>query len=165
VTRLNSFTWHVQFIRVTRRIHRSNGIHSGTWRALFIGETWNVICVIRLVHMCDITHSYVYVWHNSLTVTRFHSRTWNEYVYMLLLYVWHDWFTYETRVMSRRDSLTLKTCLVYACYYFMYDMTGLHMRHESCLDATHWRVRHDSFLHAITLCVTWLVYIWDTSHV
>jgi len=58
VTRLNSYTWYDSCIRVTWRIHISDAIHSGTWHASFICETWLIICVTWLIHMCDMNHSY-----------------------------------------------------------------------------------------------------------
>jgi len=65
------------------------------------------MCVIRLMHMCDMTHWYV--WHDSLICV-----TW--LIHMTLWHVWHD-------------PLICVTWLIHIC-----DMTHSHTRHDSFMN-------------------------------
>jgi len=85
-------------------VHMCDMTHSYLWHDLFICVTW-------FIHKCDMTHSYV--WHGS-----FIRVTW----------------------------------LIHMC-----DMTHSHVWHDSSIrDMTHWHVWHHSFI-----CVTWLTYMCD----
>jgi len=91
--------------------------------------------VTELVHVCDITHSYV--WHDSFICV-----TWLIHMCDVThAYVGHESFIYVTELG-----------LIH-----MWDMTHSYVRHDSFICET-WLIhtRHDSFI-----CVTWLVRTWQ----
>jgi len=83
--------WHDLFVCVTWLIHMWDMTHSYVWRDSFI-------CVTRLIHMCDATHSYV--WHDSFICV-----TWLiQMCDMTHSYVWHDSFIYVTWLIHMHDT-------------------------------------------------------------
>jgi len=115
-------------------------LHIHVWHDAFICVTW-------LIHMCDVTHSYVR--HDSLiyithTCDKTHS------------YEWHDSFIRETWLIHTwRDSFICATWLTNTWLIHTWDMTHSYMaRHDSFIretrlihiwrDMTHSYVRHDS---------------------
>jgi len=117
--------------------------HSNIWRDPFICVTWHTpqggrhdsfIPVTWLIHMCDMTHSYV--WHDSFTCV-----TWLIHVRDM------------TQSYVRYDSFICVTWLIHMC-----DMT--HSTGRPCHCALHLPLRwHDSFI-----CVTWLIHMCDMTH-
>ena len=131
-----------------------------TWHDSF---TWRydwLICVTWLIHMCDMTHPYMWpgtymcVWHDSFICTtclihkcvtwliHMHDRTHS--------YVWHD-------------SFICVAGLIHMC-----GMTHSHVWHDSFIcvtwlihmcDMTHSYMWLDSFI-----CVTWLIHMCDMTH-
>jgi len=106
-------------------------------------------CVTWLIHMCDLTHSYV--WHDSfihicdMTCSyvchdSFIRVTWLIHMCdMTHLYVWHDSFIIHQALQLQhvwRDSFICVTRLIHMC-----DMTHLLAWRDSCkCDMTHWHV-------------------------
>jgi len=124
------------------------------------------LCVTWLIHMCDMTHSYV--WHDSFLCV-----TWRIHMCgMTHSYVWYDsficviWIMHMCDMMHScvwHDSLICVTWLIRIC-----DMTHSYAWHDSFIcvirlihmcDFTHFYVWHDS-----CICVTWLIYKCDMSH-
>jgi len=76
-TRLFLMKWRDSFICVTWLIHMRDVTHSYVWRDSFICVTW-------LIHMCDVTHSYV--WRDSFICV-----TWLIHICDVThSYVWRD---------------------------------------------------------------------------
>jgi len=108
-----------------------------------VHECVTFICVTWLIHICDMTHSYV--WHDSFICV-----TWLIHMCdMTYSYVWHDSFICVT------------------CHIHMCDMTHSYMWHDSFIcvtwlihmcDMTYSYVWHDSFVY-----VTWLIHICDMT--
>jgi len=121
-------TLHNSCICVTWLIHMCDMTHQYVWHDSFICETW-------LIHNCDMTHSDV--WHDS-----FISVTWR-------IHVWYHAFT--------RVPWLIHTC----------DMTHSHVCHDSFTRVpwlihtcamTHSHVCHDSFTR-----VPWLIHTCDMT--
>ena len=110
------------FICVTWLIHMCDVTHSYVWRDWFICLTW-------LIHMCDMTDSYV--WHDSF-----------------ICVTWLIHMCDVTHSYVRHDSFICVTWLLQRC-----DVT------HSYGDMTDSYVRRDSFI-----CVTWLIHIRDMTH-
>jgi len=102
-----------------------------------------------LVHMCDMTHSYV--WHDSfIRVTwlivchdSFICVTWLIHVCgMTHSYVWHDW-------------------LVLMC-----DKTDAHVCHDSfvCVPRASCDMIHSYVWHELSMGVTWILHMCDLTH-
>jgi len=116
------------------------------------------ICVTWLIHMCDMTHSYVV--HDSFIcndeINLHHTCD------MTHSYMWHDAFISETRPMSMwdRTHLYAGTWLVHLYVarhsFFCDDETNLH--HTP--DMSHLYVGHDSFI-----CGIWHTHTRDMTHV
>jgi len=96
-------------------IHMCDVTHSYVWRDSFI-------CVTRLIHMCDVTQSYV--WRDSVICVTWLSHKCD----VTQSYVWRDSVICVTRVMHT------------------FDMTHSHVWHDLCI------------------CVTWLIHMCDTTH-
>jgi len=80
------------FICETRFVHMCDMTHSYVW--IFYSTA---ICVTWLIHMCDMAHSYV--WHGS-----FICETWLIHMCdMAHSYVWHDSFICVTRLIHMCD--------------------------------------------------------------
>jgi len=93
--------WHDSFICVTRLIHMCDTTHSYAWHDSFIFVTW-------LIHMCDTTYSYV--WHVSfIRVTEPEFRKDDR----------------PSSCHSSYDSFTYVTRRIHMC-----DMTHSYVRHN-----------------------------------
>ena len=100
--------------------------------------TWYTRMYAWLIHMCDMTHSYV--WHDSFTCV-----TWLIHMCdMTHSCVWHD-------------SFTCVTWLIHMC-----DMTHSHVWHHLC-DMTHSHVCHNIATSLIHTCVQERVTVQDTG--
>jgi len=147
--------WHDPSIFVKWRIHMCHITHSYVWydlsgmfdiSHLYVWQSGSFraarpmsflrvmheqsACVKWLIHVCHVTHSYV--WHDSFT-------------YVTCLIVCVTWFIHMrdmTDLCVSCDSLICVTWLIHIC-----DMT-----HSMC-DMTHSYAWHDSFM-----CVTWLIH-------
>jgi len=119
------------------------------------------ICVTWLIHMCDMTHSFVL--HDSFIVVIWliHMRG-MAYVCMCDTthsYVWHD-------------SFICVTWLIHMC-----DMTHSYVSHDACMcvtrlihmrDITHSYVRHDSFIFVtrlIQMCDNTISCLWHNRFI
>ena len=174
VTRMNeschTYEWvmaHVWMSHVTRMnesCHTYEWVMSHVWLSHVTGEQCDeqprrtslrggsgFICVTWLIHMCDMTHSYV--WHDSFICV-----TW-------LIHMWD---------MTHRD-VCHDSCICVADSFICVTWR-IHVR-----DLTHSNVRHDSFMCVIWLiyicamqpwrtclhvrfgviCVAWLIYLCD----
>ena len=135
-----------------------------------VGICWHnsFICVTWLIHVYEMTHSYV-TWHadrwyqlrwriplRSMT----HSYVWHDACIrdtwlihmceMTHLYVWHDAFICD---MTCRTLVSLEMTHLYVRHdAFICLIWRIYMRH-----ASHSYVWHDAFI-----CVTWLIYMWHT---
>jgi len=99
-------------IRVSWLIHVCDMTHSYMWHDTFVYVAW-------LIHVCDMTH--LYVWHTSFTRV-----TWRIHMCdMTHSYVWHDSFICVTRLSHTNDE-TRPLC----------DMTHSHVWHDSSGGAT-----------------------------
>ena len=120
---------------------------------------WRLHTCDRLVHMCDLTHWYV--WHDAFIFATWlihmcdmtHSCMTLAYVWQTHSYVWHDsliWVTWRIHTCDMKhlliwhDSFTCVTWLIHTC-----DMTHLHVCHDSChtCDKLMSHVCHDSPAH------------------
>jgi len=99
---------------------------------------------IALIHMCDMTHSYV--WHSAFIFGTWVIRMCD----IAHSYVWHDVFICETWLIH------------------MWDRTYSYLGHDSFIrviwlihvrDTIHLHVWHDSFT-----CGTWLIHMCDMTH-
>jgi len=106
-----------------------------------------VICVTWLIHMCNMTH--LYVWRDSFTcvtwlvrVSMTHSHVGHDsfICHVTQLYQGHESFLCHVTHPTGHDSFVCATCLIHT-----WDMTHSH-------------VWHDSFT-----CVTWLIHMCDMS--
>jgi len=90
-----------------------------------------LICVTWLIHMCDLTHSYVWhdshVWHDLFICVTWLARGCNR----TDSYVWRDLLTVVTRLVHTRVTWLFHTC----------DMTPPYVWHNFFLAAT-WLIIH-----------------------
>jgi len=132
----NSYVWHYSFISATRLIPETTYLLT---MAHCYDDTTNAydscVCVTWLIHMCDITHSYVR--HDSFIYVTWHMRDFGM-----------------TRSCVRHYSCTCATWIVYMCESCVYATWLIHV-----CDMTHSYVWHDSFIR-----VTWLIHMWDMTH-
>ena len=85
---------------VTRLIHMCDMTHSYVRHDSFICVTW-------LIHMCDMTHSYV--WHDSFICV-----TWLIHMCdMTHSYVWHDSFIFATWLIHICVTWLINICVTY----------------------------------------------------
>jgi len=109
--------------------------HSYVCHASFTCRHDSFICVTCLIHMCDMTHSYV--WHDSFMCATWPIRTCD----MTHSYVWHDSFTCVTWPIHTCDANHPFVC---------HDSSIRATWPIHVCDMTHSCVWHDSFM-----CVTW----------
>ena len=122
----HSYVWHDSFMCVPWLIPTSDTPHSCVWHDSSTCGTCSflrVTCLIHmwdmLIHVCDMTHSYV--WHASFICV-----TWLIYMRDMLIhmcdmphsYVWH------AHSYMWRDSFLCVACLIYVC-----DMTHVYVGH------------------------------------
>ena len=130
-----------------------------------------------LIHMCDMTHSYV--WHDSFIcviclITQRHIT--RVYVCITRVYVWHDSHishmssvTYDMTHPCGRQAYMRVTYLIHLCSMphsrlwhdsFTYATSLIHIR-----DMTHLHAWHDSFMCVTWLftCATWLIHMCDVT--
>ena len=100
------------------------------------------ICVTWLIHVCDMTHSYV--WHDSsmttfskISLDMTHSRVWHD-SFICVTWLIHDDLFAD---LLRHDSFMCVTQFVHMC-----NMTHLYVWHDS------------------SKRVTWLIHMWDMTH-
>jgi len=107
---------------------------SSRYRDSFVCATW-------LIHMCDMTHSYVR--HDSFTCATLLSHMWRDITYS---HVQHDSYIYvtcliytSTWLIHMRDTsmYVLGLLILYACHTYEWIMLHVWMRHvthlnESC---------------------------------
>jgi len=132
------------FDRATWLIHMCDMTHSYVWHDSFI-------CVTRLIHICDVTHSYVWLVHacaNLILDRLFERTTWLiDVCCMTHSYVWRDFFM----------------CVTW--FLHMYDMTHSCVWRVICVHVRIWyssaclEEQHDSFTR-----VTWLIQLCDGTH-
>jgi len=119
---------------VTWLIHMCDVTHSYVWRDSFICVTWLIhMCVTCLIQMCDVTHSYV--WRVSFICVMW-------LIHMCDVshpYVW-------------RDSFICVTWLIHMCACKM----------KRTMKSA-WRREPDQKSRPAT-CVTWLIHICDMTH-
>jgi len=158
----HSYVWHDSFIRVTwlipcmwhdTFIHMNESAQTNLLRntpvSLYACHMSTIKCVTWLVHMCDMTHSYV--WHDS-----FIRVTW------LIPYMWHDTF-----INMNESAQTNLLC---------HTPVALYAGHMSTIKCVTWLIHvwHDSFIrvtwlipymwHDTFICVTWLIYMCYMTH-
>jgi len=142
-------------------IHVCDMTHSCVWYDSFMCVTW-------LISVCDIT--YLYVWHDPFI----------RVLYLIpecdttYLYVWHDWFVCATWLIHVcdvthscvwRDALICVTCLIGMCdvphWYVWRDSLTCVTRLIDMCDVTHWYVWHDSRLMRRAWCS---MQVWYSSN-
>ena len=93
------------------------------------------MCVTWRIHVCDVTHSYV--WHDVFICV-----TWRIHMCdMTHSYVWHDAFLYVTWLIHMYD-------MIFSWLICMCDMT--------------WRIHMCDMPHSH---VTWLIHVWHPGYV
>jgi len=147
-------------------------------------DVTHALCLTCLIHMCDMTHQYL--WHDSFTCVTCltHICAWLTHMCgMTHSHVWHDSLTcvawlismcHMTHSHAGHDSFICVTWLIHLCsntpsYALildnMSDMTHSSVRHDfitrfiHMCGMTHSYVWHDSFI-----CVTWLVHMCNMTH-
>jgi len=135
--------WRDAFICVTWLIHMCDMTHSYVRHDSFICVTW-------LIHMCDMTHSYV--WHDS-----FICATW-------LIYVWHDSFIRVTWLIHTCDLSRLRVgghqVRQFRPFFFRFiRVTWLYYMCDMILSYARDMTWRDSFIR-----VTLLMCVCDTSY-
>jgi len=104
----------------------------------------NSFIVTCLIHVWDITHSYV--WHDSFILEKCLIHMWD----MPHSHVRHDSFIRDTqRIHTCVPGMPLCAIASVTWLIHMCDMTHSHVWHA------HSYVWHDSFI-----CVTWFIYVW-----
>ena len=87
-----TFSWRYTVAQLTWLLHMCDMTQSYVWHDSFICVTW-------LLHMCDMTQSYV--WHGSFIRVTWLIHTWD----MTHSYVWHDSFICVTWLLYMCDEL------------------------------------------------------------
>jgi len=117
------------------------------------------MCVTWLIHMCDVTHSYM--WHDSFVRVTWRIRTCD----MTTSYVWHDVFIcviWRIWCVQHESStyVTWDWCICETWLIYTWDVTHLYVCHDWCIcvtwlihtcDVTHSYLWHDSFIHVTCL--------------
>jgi len=193
----HSYVWHDSFIRVTwlipcmwhdTFIHMNESAQTNLLRntpvSLYACHMSTIKCVTWLVHMCDMTHSYV--WHDS-----FIRVTW------LIPYMWHDTFinmneSAQTNLLchtpvalyaGHMSTIKCVTWLIHMCdmthsyvwpdSFHICDMTHSYIwmsRHRQICCVTHlWHFmqaicQHSKVWHDSFICVTWLIHMYDMTY-
>ena len=137
---------HDAFICVTRLIHTCNMTHSYVWHDAFVCMAWQIcMCGMSLWHVCDMT--YLCGCHDSFMRSMYH----------------HSVKRNHRGRVTAVTALICTTLFIYTC-----DMTHSYVWHDSficvtCLihtcDMTQSYVWHDAFIH-----VTWLIHTCDMTH-
>ena len=149
---------------------------------MYMRYTW-------LIHMCDITHAYV--WHDSFICDMTHSYVWHDSFIcdMTDSYVWHDWIIRVTWLIYMRDmthvyawnSFICVTWLIHTCDMTHFTIKLCHL--HRCLRETQKTIlivtqTHESihfklepYIHMTHfyawnsfICVTWLIHMCDMTH-
>jgi len=107
-------------------------------------------CVTWLIHMCDMTHSYV--WHDSFICVTWHIRMCD----MTHLYVWRDSFI--------RMTWPIRICDMTHSYVWPHSSICVTWRIRMCA-MTHSYVCHDEFVYVTWLIgVSWLIHMCAMIH-
>jgi len=148
--------WHDSFVRMTRLIHICDMTYSYVWHDSFMSVTW-------LMHMFAVTN--LHVRYDSLICVAWRDYGWDRRTHhMTQWHVWRDWFIrvtwqtdmlYVNRWYARRHPFICVTWLIHLC-----DVIHPYVWRDS------FHVRFNSFV-----CVTWLVhthaiirwYVWHDS--
>ena len=139
-------------LHMNAHIHARNAhmrrANSCVWHAgiCFYGWQDSAICVMWLIYMCDMTHSYV--WLDSCVSVPWLIYSCDILNYMCAmthLYLWNDTFM----------------CVTWLIYIFVQSLIYM-------LDMTHLYVWHDSFIRVIWLictCDMTHLYLWNDSFI
>jgi len=134
-------SWHT-FVRVTWLIHMCDMTHSYVWHD-------SLICVTWLFHTCDTTYSYTCARTRDVvqTLSRINGSC-------------HVWMSHVTRevVMSHTNVSINESCQITHSHIWHDPFTYVTWLIYMC-DMTHLHVRHDSFT-----CVTRLFHMCDKTH-
>ena len=182
--------WQISSTCVTCHIHMYDMTH--VWHDAFVCVCHDAsICVTWLIHICDMSQSYV--WHDSwisymahklfmCNITHSYVRndsstcmTWPIHMCdMTRSYMWHDPFicvTYFWRLMGRISWISSSIsfwCNRFLYTYVLWNICMRDMTHLCVCAMTRAYVWHDLFI-----CVTRLIhvrnmthfyYTWDTTH-
>jgi len=137
----------VSCIRVTssvlRRPHMCDKTHSYVWNEMTHSYVWHdsFICLTRLVHTCDVTHSLrSYVWHDlqSSSYVWYDPLTWDSLA--PFTHSWSEW------VVSRHVTLAAVLCI-----------RATWLTHSGLIGLSHMSVESES-------CHTRLVHTCDMTH-
>jgi len=109
---------------------------------------YSFMCVTRLIHMCDMTPSFV--WHDSFIRVTWLIQMWH--IQSLASYVWHDSFicvTWLIHMCDMTNSCVTYSSLVLPPSRFICVTWLIHM-----CDMTRSYVWRD-----LSICVTWLIHV------
>ena len=150
----HSYVWHISFICVTW-LNIRDMTHSYVRYDSFIFVTW-------LVHMCDMTQSYVWWLIHMYDMTQ--SYVWHH------VYGWHDSFICMTRLIPmcdmnhsymRHDSFISVTWLIHMCEH---DTTHFHAWHDSHVYAWHASFKSHTWTIPVThMHAPWLNHMHHTT--
>ena len=146
---MNRYVTHQPHMNTWTRM----SIACGVLKSRFTSLTSNA-CVTWLIHMCDMTHSYV--WHDSFTCVN------------CLIHVWDISHSIWEMRKSHCTPFTSRACvtlLIHVC-----DTTHPYVWHDSFICVT-WLIHTCDMTHSnVTysksrfICVTWLVHMCDVTH-
>jgi len=92
----HSCVWHGSFLCLTWLIHVCDMTHSYVWHDSFCVWHDSLICLTWLIHVCDMTHSYVWT-HSCVWHDSFICVTWLIHLCDITHpFVWHDSLTRVT---------------------------------------------------------------------
>jgi len=113
------------------------------------------VCHIWPIHMCDLTHSYV--WQDSFIYVTRHISTRD----MTRSYVWQDSFICVTCLLSY---VTLLVYMLGHDSFFMCDVTHSYVWRDSFI-CVPWLIHMLVFMCDVThSCVTWLIHMCGVTH-